>query len=111
MYTHKLLLTRFLLKSYAIVDLPAPSNLHTCTCFAGGEAYVDSQPSWGGILNNSSSGGGGSSAGGKDDSSGSPITRLLAAAKDHVRAAPLPGAASPWLALALVPVVLWCLGW
>jgi hypothetical protein len=76
----------------------------------GGEAYIDAKPSWGGFLSSGSSSAGGSSGSSSQDG-GSPVTRLLAAAADHVRAAPLPGAAAPWLVLPLLPVVLWCVGW
>ena len=94
-----------------------PSNYDTLnpTKCSGGEQYADSQPRWGGFLNSSSSGSGSGSGSGSASSGGSssssPVTRLLAAAVDHVRAAPLPGAAAPWLALPLLPVVVWCVGW
>lgn len=106
----------FLLVSYSINNTVAhiapltagALGLRPLFAGQGGEAYADSQPKWGGFLNSSSSGG---ASGSSSSSSDSPITRLLTAAVDHVRAAPLPGAAAPWLALPLLPVVLWCVGW
>jgi hypothetical protein len=105
-----LILISFIVTVIHIAQLSAGALfLHPLVAGQGGEAYADSQPKWGGFLNSSSSSSGGAS--GSSSSSDSPITRLLTAAVDHVRAAPLPGAAAPSLALPLLPVVLWCVGW